>query len=158
MTLEYTPQDTSRELVQAAKLISPVTVADFCAGTGSLLQAAKERWPDAKYFANDIDIKVIKSVPDVVWNSSDFLNQNFDATTQLEFPNCFDLILLNPPFSLENTHHSHARGKFSNINCSVAFAFLFTALNYLSESGELLAVMPTSTLKSERDEKARNCF
>ena len=130
-------------------------VADFCAGNGNLLLAAKERWPNARYFANDIDRTVFRAVPDVVWVSSDFLGSGFEAITQFVFPDRFDLIVLNPPFSFKRTQCTRARGKFSNIDCSVAFAFLFTALGYLSDQGELLVVMPTSTLKSDRDTKAR---
>lgn len=48
-----------------------------------------------------------------------------------------------------------ARGRFADARCSLAFAFLFTALDYLAADGELLAVMPTSTLQSERDANAR---
>ena len=154
--LGYTPQKTSRELVQAAELTSPSTIADFCAGNGSLILAAKERWPNARYFANDIDQSVLQAVPNVPWTAADFLSPSFEFEAPANLPEKIDLIVLNPPFSFERTYHSHARGKFSDIGCSVAFSFLFTSLNYLSEHGELLAVLPTSTLKSERDKDARN--
>ena len=153
--LEYTPQQTSRELIRAASLVNPKTVVDFCAGNGSLLQAAKEHWPTARCFANDIDGTVLRAVPDVVWVTSDFLSSDFELISLLDFPESFDLIVLNPPFSFERNQCSRARGKFSEVNCSIAFAFLFTALGYLSEEGELLAVMPTSTLRSDRDANAR---
>ena len=136
-------------------MVNPKTVVDFCAGNGSLLQAAKERWPTAGCFANDIDRTVLRAVPDVVWVTSDFLSSDFEIISRLDFPDSFDLIVLNPPFSLDRNQCSRARGKFSDVGCSVAFAFLFTALSYLSDQGELLAVMPTSTLRSDRDTNAR---
>ena len=136
-------------------MVNPKTVADFCAGNGSLLLAAKERWPTARYFANDIDRTVLRAVSEIVWSSFDFLSPDFEVTTLFHFPDSFDLIVLNPPFSFERAQCSRARGKFSDVDCSIAFAFLFTALGYLSDQGELLAVMPTSTLKSDRDINAR---
>ena len=156
--LEYTPCQTSRQLISATRLVDPQTVADFCAGNGSLLMAAMQRWPNAKYFANDIDLTMQGAVQDIIWVSSDFLSSDFETITLSVFPERFDLIVLNPPFSFHCTQRGRARGKFSDIECSVAFAFLFTALNYLSDQGELLAVMPTSTLKSERDMEARKCL
>lgn len=153
--LGYTPQRTSRELVQAAELPAPSTIADFCAGNGSLILAAKERWPNARYFANDIDQSVLQSVPNVAWTAADFLSPNFELKFPINLPEKFDLIVLNPPFTFGRTCLCYARGEFAEINCSVAFSFLFTSLNYLSEQGELLAVLPTSTLKSERDKDAR---
>ena len=93
--------------------------------------------------------------PDIVWVSSDFLSPEFDEIKRLSFPEQFDLIVLNPPFSFDRTQRVHARGRFDHIECSVAFAFLLTAMNYLSSQGEMLAVMPTSTLKSDRDTVAR---
>ena len=86
---------------------------------------------------------------------ADFLSSQFEKITLFSFPDRFDLIVLNPPFSFDRSQRSRARGKFAKFDCSVAFAFLFTSLGYLSDHGELLAVMPTSTLISDRDTKAR---
>ena len=153
--LQYTSYETARELIEAAALDSPTTVVDFCAGNGSLLRAARKRWPNARLFANDIDDTVVRSVEDVIWVTSDFLKAEFDSTLPSGFPDQFDLIVLNPPFSFDRTLQWRARGSLSKIDCSVAFSFLFTALGYLSHGGELLAVMPTSTLQSDRDKEAR---
>ena len=110
--LEYTPQVTSRELIQAGIVDTPATVVDFCAGSGSLLLAAKERWPNARYFANDIDQTVLGSIPGIDWISSDFLSSDFAVKNYFGFPERFDLILLNPPFSFKYTQSTQARSKY----------------------------------------------
>jgi Methyltransferase small domain len=153
--LEYTPQEVSDELVAASSMHSPQTVVDFCAGNGSLLSAAHRRWPGARLFANDVDPLVYEALPNARWIRSDFLSLCFDESAALKFPNTYDLVLLNPPFSFQRTQEHHPRGSFSSVRCSVAFAFLFTALEYLNNEGELLAIMPTSTLRSDRDAAAR---
>ena len=153
--LEYTPQVTSDQLVKAATIIPPKTVVDFCAGRGSLLEAARRRWPTAKLFANDSDPKVMNSLPGANWVNLDFLGEHFDAFSPKTFPKEYDLVLLNPPFCFYRSQEFRPRGVYADVRCSVAFSFLFTALQYLSTDGELLAVMPTSTLKSERDDEAR---
>ncbi|APX16099.1 hypothetical protein BWR17_09795 [Phaeobacter inhibens] len=150
-SLEYTPERTSEQLVAASRLASPKTVADFCAGSGNLLASARRRWPNADLYANDINPLVVDSLPNTYWSNRDFLSEEFDTHAGGSFPRKFDAILLNPPFSMERSKQYNARGTFSKTRGSVAFAFLFTALDYLNRDGELLAIMPTSTLKSERD-------
>ena len=153
--LEYTSARVSRELIEGAVSANPSNVADFCAGKGSLILAAMKRWPSAKYFTNDVDPATRHALTGVEWMSGNFLSTDFDSQVSADFPKYFDVVLLNPPFSFHRTPFCHGRGRFDNICCSVAFAFLFTSLEYLKQTGELLAILPTSTLKSERDELAR---
>ena len=153
--LEYTPQNTSDQLIKSARSLNPNTVVDFCAGEGSLLEAARFRWPSARLYANDIDPNVLNAVPDAHWLNLDFLSEDFDKQSSQQFPRHFDVILLNPPFCFERSQGNRARGTYADVQGSIAIAFLFTALQYLNFDGELLAVMPTSTLQSERDSAAR---
>ncbi|WP_146346762.1 methyltransferase [Phaeobacter marinintestinus] len=152
---EYTSEETSDQLVSAARMDNPVSVVDFCAGKGRLLASARRRWPGARLYANDIDPSVLGALPNTHWTNLDFLTEDFEKFGGSQTLQKFDVILLNPPFSFDRNQEHSARGSFANTRCSVAFAFLFTALEYLSEHGELLGVLPTSTLKSERDTKAR---
>lgn len=153
--LEYTSEKTANQLISSSSFEDPRSVVDFCAGGGGLLHSACQRWPRAKYFANDVDCSVFGTFSLAKWLNADFLDVDFDRLADKRFPIDFDVILLNPPFSFERTQLHFARGAFSRTRCSIAFAFLFTSLNYLSARGELLAILPTSTLRSERDAEAR---
>ena len=153
--LEYTPSNVSDELILAAKVKHPRTIVDFCAGRGSLLESAKRAWPNADLFAVDINPEVMGSFPSASWVCSNFLDHSFDDCIRSKFASKFDLILLNPPFSFNRSQFHSARGLHSDQRCGVAFAFLFTALEYLDQDGELLAIMPTSSLRSDRDAESR---
>lgn len=153
--LEYTPSELADELILASSVGYPRTVVDFCAGQGHLLISAQKIWPSASLFAVDIDPNVEGAVPGTSWLCADFLDESFDVLARYLFPDRFDLILLNPPFSFDRTQLHSARGSCSVQRCSVAFAFLFTALEYLERDGEVLAILPTSSLQSERDADSR---
>ena len=153
--LEYTPSEVADELVSATSVRRPRTIVDFCAGQGRLLIAAQRVWPNAYLFAVDIDSTVMGTVPSASWTCADFLDQSFDEHTRYPFPGKFDLVLLNPPFCFDRSQLRSARGSCSDQRCSVAFAFLFTALEYLDRDGELLAILPTSSLRSDRDADSR---
>ena len=152
--LEYTPQNTSDQLVAFARSVDPSTVVDFCAGRGSLLEAARRRWPSARLYANDVDSSVINAMSNVHWLNLDFLSEKFDRLNS-QFPRYFDVILLNPPFCIDGSQRFRTLDTYVDTQGSIALAFLSKALKYLAFGGELLAVMPTSTLQSERDSKAR---
>ncbi len=153
--ISYTPGDTANALIAAATINEPNSIVDFCAGNGGLLLPALARWPRATLYANDVDRSSFGTLADATWSFVNFLDSGFDDMVRDEFPLTFDLILLNPPFAFDRAQLHEARGRFADIRCSLAFAFLFTALDYLDADGELLAIMPTSTLKSERDSTAR---
>lgn len=156
--LEYTPLNIAKDLVAGARNDGPRTVADFCAGEGSLLSAAAEIWPRAKLFAADINRDVYSALPSAEWVCADFLSPDFERQVDRAFEKKFDLILLNPPFAFQCSRPIQARGAYHDQSCSVAFAFLFTALEYLEDDGELLAIMPTSSLRSERDAASRQAL
>jgi hypothetical protein len=155
MRPDYTPAALSEELISWASIPLPRSVADFCAGEGSLLCAASGRWPLAYFYANDIDPLVKHSIKSIAWDCFDFLSDQFPDPCAATSIGAFDLVLLNPPFSDVKSSVKRPRGRFSGLSCSNSFAFLLTALDYVAQDGELLAVLPTSTLKSERDSHAR---
>lgn len=153
---QYTDRKTSSALVRASRLENPKTIADFCAGTGNLLAAAIERWPDASVYANDIDKSVFASIDGVAWSCLDFLSPDFFDEHPECWPKKFELVLLNPPFCFERQKFTRISEGNRDLICSVAFAFLLKALAQLEKGGELLAVMPTSTIRSDRDRNARS--
>lgn len=132
-------------------------VADFCVGDGELLRAAARRWPNAKFVATDMSKKALLSVkrnhPKWILGKCDFIN---DASRRqcmalAELAGKADLILMNPPFScIGGTKHIVKMGGV-HYSCSTAMKFLVTALQYISRTGQLYAILPHSVGYSERD-------
>lgn len=158
----YTPEMIADFLVSSTQLVDPESVADFCVGDGSLIRAAAAKWPNAKLFINDVDLEALGAaagkVPSASRTSIDFLNDNFEASVQSEGFSSFRAILLNPPFSNEKSRRWRPRGTFNGIVCSRAMAFLLTAFDHLHSDGELLAILPASTLHSELDQAGREAL
>ncbi|HTM81921.1 methyltransferase [Asticcacaulis sp.] len=158
--LHYTPEKTAEYLVASSTMSEPQTVADFCAGDGSLIKAAASKWPSARLFINDIDEKALGSasqkVPTASFSSVDFLGSEMsDKLSALGFDR-FNTIVLNPPFANKGARRWRPRGLFSDIDCSQAMAFLLTAANHLENNGEILAILPASTIHSDLDRDARS--
>ena len=62
--------------------------------------------------------------------------------------------LLNPPFSCRGAHRKQVSLGGKRLTCSVAMAFILTAVDYLTPNGQIIAVAPRGIEKSERDEAA----
>lgn len=148
----YTPTSIANVLAAAVNG-QPRSVVDFAAGEGALLGAAFARWPDARLFASDIDADAVAGLenrfPGVRVECADFLGESPFAG------NTFDLILLNPPFSCRGNERLEARVDGVQVLCSRAMAFVCRSLEYLSEGGEILCILPASCLSSEKDAIAR---
>lgn len=153
---DYTPEAIACTLLASCNVSKPRRIVDFCAGNGSLLRAAQAIWSNSSLFGVDIDPSVNKAVPSAEWLCGDFLNPSFTEAHATYPYNSFDLILLNPPFSFEREKLHSPRGVYAGVKASLSFSFLLTAVQYLEASGELLAIMPTSTLESERDKYSRS--
>lgn len=65
-----------------------------------------------------------------------------------------DLILLNPPFSSRGSSRCEIKLGKSSIRSGRALAFVLNALPYLTPDGEMIAILPAGSLKSEKDQKA----
>jgi hypothetical protein len=157
----YTPLDTARKLVSLSQKKEPKIIADFAAGFGSLLQAAKESFPNAQFFFNDNSEKCFSYLLSYFgWSGSkiNFLDSQYVKVLldSDELSSKCDIIFLNPPFSQRggSTYDSF----FGELvfSSSVAFAFIINSLNFLKEDGELIAILPASCLTSEKDSNARS--
>lgn len=152
----YTSNTTATQLVQSAASLNPHTIADFACGDGQLLFAAAERWPNARLIAIDINAKVYPELK---------ANVNVDHFVVADFLRCetltslrasIDLVIINPPFSCKGGTKIYLSFKGENIGCSLAMAFILRSTEFLSQSGELLALLPSSCLTSHKDQHARD--
>lgn len=150
----FTPPALATLLVNGARAVRPKLIADFAAGDGALLRAANYRWPEASFFGSDLDPSVVSAMISLPRKGEalvcDFLNET--ASEQLSaFKARCDVILLNPPFSARGNKRHHVDLEGRSYSGSKALAFIAHALRFLRRQGELLAIIPSSCLTSERD-------
>ena len=62
-----------------------------------------------------------------------------------------NLVLLNPPFSCRGGKRISATVGGTTSECSPGLAFVVNSIDYMTEGGELIAVLPQGSLTSERD-------
>lgn len=153
----YTPDDLADQLIACATATF-VSVADFAAGAGSLLAAASRKWPRAALYANDLDSVALSEIrrrlPEAHTERFDFLSPDFHSLHALTRSR-WELIVLNPPFSRREGSVPRPVGLHAGVRCSRSMAFVLTAVQYLAAGGQLLAILPTSTLASRIDQPAR---
>lgn len=131
------------------------SIADFACGRGSLLRAARRRWPEAALYANDIDAAAVKYTARCLAvrraANVDFLENGMSCWGAQKF----SLVLLNPPFSQMAGKLYSPSAPFELLKCSRAMAFLISATEYLEANGQLVAILPASCLTSKLDHEAR---
>lgn len=137
--------------------IVPRTIADFAAGEGGLLENARRLWPDVQVLANDICRKSVRRLerrfPDWKVSCTDFFNRASRRSAKYSvYRGKIDVILLNPPFSQRGGRLWEWVVDDKIVHSGRALAFVSHALEFLSDRGCLLAVLPQSCLVSERDE------
>jgi len=151
----YTPAAVARALAEAAAG-TPGLVADFTAGEGALLAAARDRWPEARLAAVDVDGAAVEGLkerfPDADCREADFL---LAAAELAPLVGAVDLVLLNPPFSCRGSTRHPAVVSGAALTCSRAMAFVARSLTYLAPGGELLCILPSSCLMSDKDAAVR---
>ena len=158
----FTPEDVAATAVDAITLRRVETVADFAAGKGSLLQAASLKRPNAKFVATDLSRSMVsflkRRFPGWQVGQCDFLRpgsrEQCKAVRRLRGE--ADLVLLNPPFSYRRAAVAVTSRRSMPFRCSPAAAFVVTSIEYLRPGGQLLCIVPTSTLRSELDAAARD--
>ncbi len=135
-------------------------VADFAAGDGALLRAASQRQPNLDVVGLDIRRTTVRKLQaaNSSWQigSCDFLNPRSRASSPVLRRNRgrVSTVLLNPPFSCRGARREQVRFGDKRFTCSIAMAFIVTAVDYLSSDGQVIAVAPRGVEKSERDEAA----
>lgn len=155
----FTPQRLAEQLVAHARCESPETIADFCAGDGSLLRAASTRWPNARLIGTDIRPKaprVRNSVRELVIGKCDFLSERSRRRSEVlnRALKKVDLILLNPPFSYRGSLTISVKLGQTTLNCSPAAAFLLNCIPYLRRNAEIVAILPLGCIRSQKNEAA----
>ena len=157
----FTPAELAASAVNAVRLRKVEMVADFAAGHGDLLVAARSRWLHCSTFGNDLDAtcssKLASDSRIDAYANCDFLNdRSTKRSKQLRklIGKC-DVVLLNPPFSGRGGKTVSVQVDEKSITCSRAMAFVFKAIPYLREGGELVAILPASCLTSEKDFEVR---
>ena len=158
----FTPSHLANELVElaTARRRELGVVADFAAGDGALLRAAVQRQPSLEVVGLDIRRKTVHKLQALnsSWQigSCDFLNPRSRASSPVLRRNRgrVSTALLNPPFSCRGARREQVSLGDKRLTCSIAMAFILTAVDYLTPDGQIIAVAPRGVEKSERDEAA----
>ena len=133
------------------------TVADFAAGSGELLLAARSVWPTATIVATDIDSRAVRNLRKISdrWQAGvcDFLNPRSRQSSPVlrTLKRRTNLVLLNPPFSCRGGKRVSAILGGVSSRCSTGLAFVVNSIDYLAEGGELISLLPLGSLTSEKD-------
>lgn len=151
----YTPPDACAAAYSSWQPISAeLSIGDFACGNGTLLDLAP--FPNKIVYGMDIDPGVIDALRPRFpkWNlcTGDFLDPCPQADRFLH--NLFgilDMIVLNPPFSCRGGNKQDVILNGKKHFCSKALAFVLKSLPFLNELGSLMAILPKSVLRSEKD-------
>ena len=158
----FTPPDLANDLVELARAHGRElgVVADFAAGDGALLRAAAQAQPNLQIVGLDISRPTVRKLQAVnpFWEigTCDFLSPRSRASSPVLRRNRgrVSTALLNPPFSCRGARREQVSLGGKRVTCSVAMAFILTAVHYLSPNGQIVAVAPRGIEKAERDEAA----
>lgn len=155
----YTPSSLVEFMLDKVSIHDVRFIADFTAGDGALLIAARKRYPNSHLIAVDIDENSLLKIQQNISKKVSFFVQDFVSAGFSEYLKFeIDLVLMNPPFSLK------VQRKFdelfaldsnaNNFKIYGSLVFVLKALQYLSAAGQLIAILPESILFSERDRVA----
>ncbi|WP_163151261.1 methyltransferase [Bradyrhizobium uaiense] len=161
MDKHYTPKDLASAIVRDLACRAPKRAADFAAGEGSLLNAIRERWPNTPLVATDLSQSAVNKLRKRFRNAKAERCDFLDSTSRSQVVSLssnrkkFSLILLNPPFSNRDGKTWPQQVGRQAVACSRALAFVIASLPYLSRKGQVVAILPSSCLTSQRDASAR---
>ena len=141
----YTPQELASlliDLISQEQSIS--TVVDICCGSWNLLNAAKEKFPEAKLVGVDVDEESIShqiaNTKFICCDGRDFANQ------QIQKNRHFDLILSNPPFGalrVEEKKYSIKGNVFAESKRYEA-EMLWANYQLMSKDSTLVIILPST--------------
>jgi hypothetical protein len=157
----YTPKCIAEALVSHATVERPQGwIADFAAGAGDLLKAARSRWPNSRVAAFDLNGRVAGQLkrwhPDWHVEAFDFFSDPATSHFLKEITGKVALCFLNPPFSHRGAGRTNVNFENAQVRCSFGMAFVIRALSFLTSNAELLCILPEGSLRSQRDEQAWN--
>jgi predicted RNA methylase len=155
----YTPAPLAASIVGKQRCL-PSIVADFACGHGELLKAAALKWGHSKIVAIDVSRSAVahvrRNLPEAEVGCCDFLSARSRrrCATLLAVREQVDLILLNPPFSCRGGTRLAVDTDLFRTSCSVAMSFVLHAFEYLSKTGEIVAILPAGCLSADKDREA----
>jgi predicted RNA methylase len=155
----FTPASVADRLVRYVQQSAPSVVLDPAAGDGALLSAASTLWPDSRMVALDCDLRRVRSLRrQTEWDCGrcDFLGLRSRTSSHLlrEIYQNVDLVLLNPPYSARGNSGWQSALSGMEVRSGRAMAFVLNALETLRDDGEMVALLPSSTVTSQRDSDA----
>ena len=156
----YTPPPLAAKLIDHVRIRRPSRIADFAAGDGELLRAARRRWARSTFIATDINpvsVSLIRrNEPHWLVGRCDFLSIVSRARCRAlaDAIGRVSLVLLNPPFTCRGGSSWDTQFGGRGLRSGLAMAFMITAIPYLTRGGEMIAVLPVGCLRNERDEHA----
>lgn len=152
----YTPARIADEVMSAASIV-PRLVLDPAVGDGSLLRAAGRAWPEVQAIGFDVDRGQLERTrsqhPEWSLGRLDMYSSRSRASSAL-WRSCesnVDVVVLNPPFSYRGGRSRRVIFDGSEHSLTPASAFIALSLSRLSDTGELLALLPAGVLAVERD-------
>ena len=154
----YTPTILAQRLVNYITVTNVSKAIDFCIGDGDLLRAVIERYNNVQIYGTDVDNDAIQKLsvefPNWSLHKCDFKND--ESVNQVPFleKSEFDLIMLNPPFTCKGSVVESIIFKNNFFKVSTAMYFLLKALHFLSSIGGLYAILPISSIYSQKDRAA----
>jgi len=156
----YTPAPLAAKMVEQVRLKRPSTIADFAAGDGGLLRAARNRWANSTFIATDVSPASVallrRNEPSWSVGQCDFLSYTSRARCRALADSSarVSLALLNPPFTCRGGSRWNTRFNGQSIRSGLAMAFMVSSIPYLAPGGEMVAVLPAGCLWNERDQQA----
>lgn len=171
---DYAPESVCR--IVAGITGKRETIADICAGTGSLTLSAWQENPDAVFYCYELSSA---SLPFLLFNllvrgvdafviHGDVLTQDYETvyhchSGQIEEVEGFedpkvDAVITNPPYGLKWSGSRDFRfGSYDTPPKGAAdFAFFLIGLNMLKEGGTMTAILPHGVLfRGNQEEKIR---
>ena len=156
----YTPQPLADRLVSFVTERNIKTAIDFCVGDGDLLKAVQNQFGNVRFFGTDISKDAIVNLAnnhvDWILDVCDFRDDNSIAKVSFLKNAKFDLIMFNPPFTCKGSIIERITFKGIEYKVSTAMMFVIKALQYLSSTGGMYAILPISCVYSQKDKKAWN--
>ena len=152
----YTSDAFAEVLMSFIDFTNVETVADVCVGGGNLLHAVQARKSSVICYGTDINDEVVstlrQSQPCWILDTCDFLDEESRRNSFLN-TECFDLMVLNPPFTCRGSVISVVFYKGDEYHVSTSMSFIVNALSYINSTGIIYAIMPISTIYSQKDRK-----
>lgn len=156
----YTPPEVAESIISNGISDIPDVCVDSTCGSGNLLAAANNAFPDLTCIGLDKDkkniIKLKRTNPNWLLSTADLLNplSYKKSSVILEDPHC-DFLLLNPPFSQQNKKYLNIEYGGRLIKGSVAMAYILKSFELFNPSRGALIIVPESVLYSDIDKSAR---